>query len=323
MPSITKTEHYGVYSMNKRKLTEEEKLTKEELLLLAKELEIETPEQTKEKERIRRFEKLNMKRMGVPEWRLLLVLAYNGPLSKYDISKMFKFHYATVHRAAKSLERIGWVEVVETKTSEKNVVTKIYNLTGEGLLWIMSRIPKTVHHTLVVFSEDDSLGLRKTLSERDISKVQNLETQDDVYLHLLLDFDADKIAENNTNLFPLVFENWDLYKKIGVARIIAGEFPETAFSTLVMHYYNYASDTLDRLFPYKLYCAFLELYTKGYVGIHPDYKDEHVRKVAKVFKSNPQLQELFEQISKPIAERLTESITFINRVEKKIDQKST
>lgn len=302
--------------MKKHELTEEEKR-------VLNEFEKETLEDKEWKQRKLKFEKLQLKRLSVPEWRILLALAYDGPQNKYGISKAYKnvrVIYATVHRATKHLEKVGWIEVIAEETSEKNMPTKIYSLTKEGLLWLLSKIPKTYHASLVDFSEKDSLGLRKTVKEKNTTKVANLETQNDVYLHLLLDFYpyVDQIAKNNTNLFPLLFGNWDSYKKIGVAQDIAEELPEAAFSTLVDHYNNYPLaiefGTLDKLFAYKCYYAFLELYTKGYVNVDTEFQNEMIERVIKAFKSSPQLQELFQQISKEIKDRLAKSLAFIKHV---------
>lgn len=298
-----------------------DELTEEERKRLLKELEAETTEDIEWKERIERFEKLQIRRLRVPEWRLLLVLAYKGPQSMYAIKKTYNLQYATIHRATKSLEKTGWVKVVDTRHSEKNVLTKIYNVTPEGLLWLMSKIPKTIHPSLIDFSECDSLSLRKTLEEKDTAKVANLGTQNDVYLHLLLDFNVNRIAKSNMKLFPLVFGNWDFYIKIGVAQDIASEFPEAAFSTLVDYYHNYPLaielGTLDMLFTYKCYYAFLELYARGYANIDTEFQNEIIEKAIKAFKSSPKLQELFQQISKEIEDRLAKRLEFIKHVKTK------
>jgi len=304
--------------VKKRELTEEEKRVLDEL-------EKETAEDKEWKQRKLRFEKLQLKRLSVPEWRILLALAYDGPQNKYGISKAYKnvrVQYATVHRATKRLEKTGWIEVIDTKTSEKNMPTKIYSVTREGLLWLFSKIPKTIHPSLVHPPKDDSLDLRKILNEKDTSKVENLETQNDVYLHLLLDFNIDKIAEKNTKLFPIVFENWNIFKEVGVAQDIAAEFPEVAFSTLVDYYHKYALaiqlETIELLFSYKCFQAFLELYTTGFANVHYDYQNRMINETVQVFKSSPQLHKLFQQMSKDIEDRLDKSLTFIKHVKTEI-----
>jgi len=308
--------------VKKSELTEEEKR-------VLNELEKETAEDKEWKQRKLKFEKWQLKRLSVPEWRILLALAYDGPQNKYVISKAYKnvrVQYATVHRATKHLEKTGWIEVIDTKISEKNMPTKIYSLTREGLLWLFSKIPKTIHPSLVYTPKDDSLDLRKTLNQKDTSKVENLETQNDVYLHLLLDFNIDNIAENNTKLFPIVFENWNTFRKVGVAQGIAAEFPEAAFSTLVDYYHKYPLvfqlETIERLFSYKCYHAFLKFHTTGFVNVHPDYQNERINKTVQVFKSSPQLHKLFQQISKDIEDRLDKSLAFIKRVKTEIHRRN-
>jgi len=269
-----------------------------------------------DEERTREFLKSQMKRLRVPEWKTLLALGYGGPQNMYQLAKAYDLKYPMVHRAIKNLEEIRWVEVVDVKLSEKNMPTKIYSLTKEGLLWLLSRIPKTVHPSLVDFSENDSAGLRRTMEEKDISRLENLESQNDVYLHLLFNFDVDRIADKNLQLFPLVFGNWPFYKKIGVAQDIAYEFPETAFSTMVEYYGGHEAlmdklGTIDMLFTYKLYYNFLEAAAKSYPDATTEFKEEIQQKTTRTFKSHAQLEELFHEISKQIEKRLTESLAFI------------
>lgn len=92
--------------------------------------------------RAKKFEKSRLFQLGVPDWKILLSLAYDGPQSKYDISKKYKIAYPVVHRATMSLKKTGWIKVVKQQLSKKDVPTKIYGLTSEGLLWVFSRLPK-------------------------------------------------------------------------------------------------------------------------------------------------------------------------------------
>jgi len=272
------------------------------------------------KRRAEKFEEMQIRArmLTVPEWRVLLALAYDGPQTMYKIAKTYNFKYPTVHRAMKSIKEIQWVKVVEKKRSVKNVPTKTYGLTREGLLWLLSKIPKTIHPSLADFSEGDSLGLRKTLEEKDISRVENLGTQNDVYLHLLLEFNVDRIAKNNTNLFPLIFENWAFYREIEAAQDFVSEFPETAFSTLIDYYHNYPRmrklGTLNLLFTYNLCYALSELYAEGCANVDTEFKNDLIQKATTVFRSNPPLQKLFRQISKEIEEKLHASLAFIKSV---------
>lgn len=302
----------------------EEASTEEHVEELLKELETVTPEERKRQAKIRRFEELRMKRLGVPEWKLLLALAYGGPQNMYQIGKNYDIKYPVVHRAAKALKAIRWIKLLETRKSEKNVETKIYGLTREGLLWLLSKIPKTYHPSLIYSSENDSLSLRKTLETKDTSKVKNLENQNDIYLHLLLDFKVDEIAKNNTKLLPLIFENWDLYKRLELAQSITGEFPEAAFSTLVHYYCDYPLSiqlgSLDKIFTYRLFQSFLELYANGYANVDDEYGDEMVEKTAKAFQGNPQLQRLFQQTTLKIEARLIKRLAFIKKIRKNAER---
>ncbi|MCW3985156.1 MAG: hypothetical protein NWE91_01935 [Candidatus Bathyarchaeota archaeon] len=265
------------------------------------------------------FQKSHTKHLGVPEWRVLLALAHGGPRNMYQIAKTYNFKYPVVHRATKNLHEIRWIKIVRRRLSSKNVFATIYSLKSEGLLWLLSRIPRTLHPSLVDFSEPDSLGLRKRIDEQKTCVLANLATQDDVYLHLLFNFDLDKIAKSNSGLFPLVFGNWDLFKEIGVTQCLGCEFPKAAFSTLVEYYYDYGGlksklGTIEMLFTYKLFYAFLEIFAEGYVDSPAEFREESVQKVATAFKSTPQLRKLYEQICSDIENKLSQSQIFIRRV---------
>jgi len=281
------------------------------------------------KEKVQQFEESEVKRLRVPEWRVILALAYNGHQSRYDISKAHNTHYGTVHHSVKNMKKAGWVKVVKKRYSMKNVLTQIYGLTREGLLWLLSRIPRSFHPSLIYSSEEDTLGLRKALSEKDVSKVENLETQRDVHLHLLLDFDfnVDKIAENNTNLFPLIFGNWNLYKELGVTQDIIGELPQTAFSTLVDYYHDYPEalrlGSLEKLFTYKCYYNFLKLHSGGHPNIDTESKDQILGETVGVFGSSPELQKLFCEISSQLKKTLSEKLTFIETVRSRLPPRTT
>lgn len=121
---------------------------------------------------------------------------------------------------------------------------------------------------------------------------------------------VDRIARNNTNLFPLIFEKWDFYREIEVAQHFVSERPETAFFTLV-DYYNEWGDflevrkhkfsTLDLFFPYKLCYAYLKMLTEAH---HVSWYEEEFRQEAmKMFWSKQQLKDLFKILSSQIEER--------------------
>ena len=230
-------------------------------------------------------------------------------------------HASKCMHATKSLKETRWVEAIEEKLSVKNVPTKIYGLTREGLSWLLSKIPKTIHPSIVDFSESDSLGLRKTMEEKDISKVEDLKTQNDVYLHLLWEFDVDRIARNNTNLFPLIFEKWDFYREIEVAQHFVSEMPETAFSTLVDYSHKWGDflearkhkfSILDLFFLYNLYYAYLKMVTEA---DHVFLDEKELRQEAmKVFRSKQQLKDLFKILSSQMEERTAESFRFIKNL---------
>jgi hypothetical protein len=221
----------------------------------------------------------------------------------------------------KGLQRLDWVAIVGAGMSVKNVGTRTYGITREGLLWLMAKIPKEIHESIVDPSTPDSLGLRKRLHDRDTSKLENLESANDIYLHLLFDFDIEKVVATNTTLFPLVFENWDFFQKIEVAGSLKGEMPEVAFSTLTDYFYSYTRDgfhALETLFAYKLFSVFLERYAKADLFA----KEEEVDRTASVFQHSPPLRDLFFKIVTETETRLERSLDFVRAVSGKLAQTS-
>jgi hypothetical protein len=259
------------------------------------------------------FKESQLRWFKMGEWKVLLALAYGGPNNMYQISKNYEIQYPTVHRGIENLKEVGWIEEVEKRVSEKNIPTRIYGLTREGLLWLFSRIPKTLHPSLA-FAEDDSLGLRETLNRKNVGKIADLEYQKDVYLHLLFEFHAEQIAKNNQNLFPLVFENWDLYKHIQIEQDITDTFPEAAFSTLVEYNQRHEElkpDDLSLLFAEKLYRNLLERYGLGYANVDDEYKEELLRKIKSALTNNQKSRELFDKTTFQIKNELATRLEFI------------
>jgi hypothetical protein len=282
-------------------------------------LPMETAEERSRREQIeKKFERSQMKQLGLPEWKVLLTLAYNGPEHWYQMAQDLGVKYPVVHRATRSLENIGWVEIVDIRLSEKNVPTSFYNVTDEGVLWLFARVPKKVDPSLVDFSLNDSDGLRSTMETKDVSQVENLETRQDVYLHLLWYFNINYIAKHNWRLFPLIFEQWAYYRQIHVTGTLVYLFPETAFTTLVDYYRHHecTGATVGQIFTSKVYRRFLELYAATYASPsgYDFVKEETVQEAAQLFHSRPELQALLQDIGDEIEHRYAESLIFIKRV---------
>jgi hypothetical protein len=275
----------------------------------------------------RKFERSQTRLIGVPEWRVLLILAYDGPQTMYQISKEHKVTYPLVHRATLSLERLNWIGVIETKVSEKNVSKKIYGLTSEGLLWLLSRVPKTIPPTLMDKSLPDPSGLRKAAA-KSISEPKNLETQTDVHIHLLYELNINRIAEANTGLLPLVFEFWKSYAIIGIVSDLTWRFPETAFGALVEYYKNWEClkdrfSAVEEIFAYKLYYAYLEHLGNASDRAEAGYIETPMQQIAKVFSQSPELRELLDQILAELNAKYKKNLAYLKRIKTKLNVQRT
>jgi DNA-binding MarR family transcriptional regulator len=268
------------------------------------------------------FDRLNSEQLTVPEWKVLLALAYDGQRNMFEISKAYHFAYPLVHRAVKGLVKLRCIEVVDVKRSEKNLKIKIYGLGREGLLWLLSRKPKTFPMELVDPQLEDSLGLRKTLNEKEAFHFQDLKTQRDVHLHLLFEFDMERIALNNTDLFPLVFNNWKSYNEKGIPNSKLSSLPENAFSTLAEYYHSsedpgQKSESLERIFTRKVYRSLLESLIRAYpdgLSRFPKLIDSALQEATKTFNSSPELLKLFEHLCKEYESEAEQILASIKKV---------
>jgi DNA-binding PadR family transcriptional regulator len=167
---------------------------------------------------------------------------------------MRKVAYSAIHKATKSLEKLKWVAIVREEKSKKQVTRKIYSLTREGLLWVLSQIP-TLSTRSLAFNESAKPSPRSSKPAKSKSQ-RNLEAR------LFPAFDIRKTARKNTELFPVVFENWDFFKRIKVADRLFDGFPQAAMSTLCDYYHrSFPAEefsSLDTLFAYYLYSVFIE-----------------------------------------------------------------
>jgi predicted transcriptional regulator len=285
--------------------------------------EVYYPTAREEKAKERKYEQISQKALSRSELKTMLTLAYYGPQNRYNVSKLANIKYPVIHRVMKGLHRLDWVTIVEKGRSMKNVRTRTYGITSEGLLWLMTKIPKEIHESIADPSTPDSLGLREISRKKDTSKLENLESANDFYLHLLFDFNIEQIAAANTALFPLIFENWDFFRKIDVAGSLKGEMPEVAFSTLVDYFYSYTRDgfhDLETLFAYKLFSIFLERYVKA--DLFAEEKEEEVDRTASVFQHSPPLRDLFSKIATETETKLERSLDFVRAVSMKLAQTS-
>lgn len=219
------------------------------------------------------FDKSQSAELRVPEWKVLLALAYGGPRNRYQIVKSQGFQYPLVHRAIKTLESIGWIRVFKEEISAKNVKTKTYGLTSEGLLWLFSKIPRTIDPSLIDNTPYDATKESTSMRAEPVyePKLKDLENQHQIHFHLLQDFDYDKIAENFTSDFPLIFQNWEHYKKNGIADYLTWRFPDVAFSSLIDYFHNFSGlrdrfGTLEQNFTYRVYRDYLEHLARSYAS---------------------------------------------------------
>jgi len=239
---------------------------------------------------------------GVPEWRILLIFAYDGQSTMYQIKKKYGLKYPPVHRSTKNLEKLGWVKVIERKCGQRGHTTKVYGLTLLGLLHLLYRIPKGFQSTRIYTIRTENEFLPKEVK----TDLRKLHTRQDVALYLLYCLDFDQIAESNQRLLPLIYGKWDHFKKNSVTINVFSTMTDVAHVTLG-DYYDPTRRTrtgalLQKLFTHKVYYNLLkkslfESYPrkrKGYASF--DYEDMIQQKTIAVFQNDSQLTDLFKQI---------------------------
>ena len=238
-----------------------------------------------------------LRRVPIPEWRILLVLAYDGPLTMYKIKTKHKFIYPSVHRATKNLEKLKWIKVIERRRAQKGGTTKVYGLTLVGLLHLLYRIPKWFRPS-EIYANKEKVVLPKEV-ETDLTK---LRTQEDVALHLLYCFKFDEVAENCQRLLPLIYGKWNHFKDNRVSIDVFSSMIKVAHVTLGDYYSHRRRISLHKLFANKVYYNLLkqsmfERYPRKRKGYEPfDYHEIIQQKAIAVFQNDPQLIALFKQI---------------------------
>lgn len=255
-----------------------------------------------------------LRRVPIPEWRILLVLAYDGPSTMYQIKKKYGFKYSSIHRATKSLEKLKWIKVVERRRAQKGGTTKVHGLTLVGLLHVLYRIPKWFLPSEIYTTREEKWLLPKEVK----TDVRKLRTQQDVAFHLLYCFKFNEVAENYQRLLPMIYGKWTHFKNNHVTINVFSSMVKVAHVTLA-HYYSSMRSTrrgvsLRKLFADKVYynllkeCMF-ERYPrkrKGYESF--DYQDMIQQEAIAVFQNDPQLTALFKQIC-TILEKETASLS--------------
>ena len=239
-----------------------------------------------------------LRRVRIPEWRILLVLAYDGPSTMYKIKKKYNFQYSAIHVATKSLEKLKWIRVVERKHGQKGGTTKVYGLTLVGLLHLLYRIPKGIRPSEIYATRKT----RELLPEEVKTDLTELSTQQDVALHLFYCFKFDKVAENYRRLLPLIYGKWKHFKDNDVSIDVFSSMVEVAHVTLAHYYSHRKGVSLTKLFADKIYYNLLkesmfERYPrkrKGYESF--DYIERVQQKAIAVFKNDPRLTAIFKEI---------------------------
>ena len=239
-----------------------------------------------------------LRRVRIPEWRILLVLAYDGPSTMYKIKKEYDFQYSAIHVATKGLEKLKWIRVVERKRGQKGGTIKVYGLTLVGLLHLLYRIPKWTRSSEIYATRKTKELLPKEVK----TDLKELSTQQDVALHLFYCFKFDKVAENYRRLLPLIYGKWNRFKNNDVSIDVFSSMVEVAHVTLADYYNHRKGVSPPRLFADKVYYNLLKESTferyprrrKGYESF--DYIEMVQQKAIAVFKNDPELTTLFKEI---------------------------
>lgn len=273
----------------------------------------------------KRFAGMFASPVSVPEMRVLLPLAYDGPKNMYQLAKQRKCTYPAVHGAMKKLEKLGWVKVVKSGMSEKKHPMSVYGLTTEGLLWLFSNVPQSLYPS---FFYDPSFGLKKIPRKKEIEELEKLKSKKDLLMHLFFGFDFDSVAKKNPALLPTVLNEWKRLKELESADELVWHFPGVAFETLKEYYlYSHARgfeglrtgfSSLEKIFAYRLLYRYLERIS-GPPGIGGPYSagvsELVMQKVVMTLTCSPELIDLAEQILKDLKTENGRRRDFIDNAE--------
>lgn len=263
---------------------------------------------------VEEFGKFQTAKIVTAEWRVLLSLAYKGPQTMYEISDRDRNYYPMIFRATKELQSRAWVKIIGRGTSEKNVSTKIYSLTPEGLLWIFSKKPRTLKEAYF-----DPSGLGERLFTEEPPELKDLRTQDDVYLHLVSNFNVDRIAETNPNLFPLIFGKWNEYKKSRVSLTLKLVFAESAEYALHEYYFDDRGlrsrfGSIENIFAYESYRAVLDSLSSLYAGRPVEQREAYLNEILSIYEQNPEVRDILDQIMSELETNSKGTLNFLKKI---------
>ena len=79
-------------------------------------------------------------------------LALNGPLSKYELSKILGIQYPTIHRRVDNLSNLNYLDIADERVQEKRSDQKtfLYSLTWKGLI-VSIQIEDIINNIVEVF----------------------------------------------------------------------------------------------------------------------------------------------------------------------------
>jgi len=292
--------------------------------------------------RAKRFYESQTWAPGVPEWNVVFILASEGPQNKYEIARGRSNAYPSVHNAVKKLVQKQWVESLQEYASKKNLRIRKYGLTVEGLLWVLSRIPKSIDPETV----DEPLPQYFGFGKKGKPQMGKLSSQMDVHQFLIFEFDAESALERS-GYFPLAFE----YRNPGelgerhdsiYARhqeFIPWRIAEIAFSSLTEYYFGYeglrrklehlqekTAAPLSLIFSYKLYeerLRHLDFYYDSYTTTYePTLKKRLLDAIVKGCKDR-EVHWIIDDILKKIEEDSARQRNIITDVRKALEEART
>jgi hypothetical protein len=245
--------------------------------------------------------------LSIPQWRILLSFAYDGPSTMYQITGKYGFQYPAVHRATTALAKRQWIALKAEQPSQKGGIKKVYALTLLGLLHLLSRVPKMF--ALTSRCQHSGVPLPKDVT----ADLSALRTQEDVMLHLLYGVKYDQIAPNHQSMLPLIFGKWTHFQESEVRRRVFSSMVAVAHVTLG-HYYSVSEEQrtpLRTLFTRKVYYNLLKdaMFEKS-PSTRPgeeayDYHHAILRQTIAVFKGDHELTKLFRHISRQLESEVT------------------
>ena len=140
---------------------------------------------------------------GAKNNRLIFkTLALNGPLSKYELSKILTIQYPTIHRRVDALRKLNYLDIADKRIQKKRPDQKtfLYSLTWKGLI-VSIQIEDVRARIVEVFRNCPLLNFPEKEKILDLINSYEILTPEDTIFAVELVYEAFLIA------LPMNFES--------------------------------------------------------------------------------------------------------------------